>query len=386
MSLIAAPQDCCRPCPEPVVENIPGTPGTDGTPGATGEAGTNAWTTVTAPFAMPAEGTDVTVEVADSSWVALSEYLFLGDPAAAAKGTFRIVGIPDGTHLTARNLADTAAGHYTDNSAPGTAFPTGTVVTPAGQQGPDGVSGGSGAISNGKYLVNQLVGGLPSAAQDLSILNTGLMMVTTTTGAVTSVTIGITASAIAPVDSGAALTAGQIVQVVAGGLKSDTAANTRTLLGLGSIATQAASSVTITGGTIAGTPISGSTGSFTTLGASGDTTLAGRLFTPSTAIQTLAAGNTISPNARKVRVAGSGGPITLTSTPTITNPVADGQRLLIQGTNDTNTITLQDEATSPGSKLRLGASTRVLGKGDTIELEWDQVDGVFYEVSFTSQV
>lgn len=54
---------------------------------------------------------------------------------------------------------------------------------------------------------------------------------------------------------------------------------TRLNLGLGTIATQSAAAVAIAGGTIAGTPISGSTGAFSTLSASGATTLAADLTT-----------------------------------------------------------------------------------------------------------
>jgi len=61
--------------------------------------------------------------------------------------------------------------------------------------------------------------------------------------------------------------------VADGGTGAGTAAGARTNLGLGTIATQAASSVAITGGAIDGTAIGGSTpaaGAFTTLAASGD--------------------------------------------------------------------------------------------------------------------
>lgn len=57
---------------------------------------------------------------------------------------------------------------------------------------------------------------------------------------------------------------------------NEAAATARTSMGLGSIATQAAGAVTITGGTINGTTVGASTaasGAFTTLDASGNTTL-----------------------------------------------------------------------------------------------------------------
>jgi hypothetical protein len=63
-----------------------------------------------------------------------------------------------------------------------------------------------------------------------------------------------------------------------GGTGSTTASGARTNLGLGTIATQDANSVTVTGGTIDGTTIGGTTaaaGSFTTLASSGNTTVGG---------------------------------------------------------------------------------------------------------------
>lgn len=105
-------------------------------------------------------------------------------------------------------------------------------------------------------------------------------------------------------------------------------------------------------------------------------------FTPST-LQTLAAGNALLANATKVRVAGSGGAVTLTSTPTIADGV-DGQIVYILGTHDTNTLTVQDQGTLASSNLELAASTRVLGKGDILQLMFDATDSVWYEVSFAN--
>ena len=61
---------------------------------------------------------------------------------------------------------------------------------------------------------------------------------------------------------------------------AESGATARTSLGLGTIATQDASSVTVTGGTINGTAIGGSTaaaGAFTTVSASGDVTIADKI-------------------------------------------------------------------------------------------------------------
>src|SRR5512138_2865450 len=75
--MLPGPQECCRPCPEPLVTNIPGLPGAAGTPGADGAPGANAFTITTDAFIMPAELGSVTVSVADSSWMAVGQVLFV---------------------------------------------------------------------------------------------------------------------------------------------------------------------------------------------------------------------------------------------------------------------------------------------------------------------
>jgi len=72
--------------------------------------------------------------------------------------------------------------------------------------------------------------------------------------------------------------AGALLPVVSGGTGASTAAAARTALGLGTIATQAANSVAITGGAIDGTTVGATTvaaGSFSTLNSSGATRLGG---------------------------------------------------------------------------------------------------------------
>lgn len=72
--------------------------------------------------------------------------------------------------------------------------------------------------------------------------------------------------------------AGALLPVTSGGTGASTAAGARTALGLGTIATQAANSVAITGGAIDGTTVGSTTlaaGSFTTLNSSSATRLGG---------------------------------------------------------------------------------------------------------------
>lgn len=82
-----------------------------------------------------------------------------------------------------------------------------------------------------------------------------------------------------------------------------------------------------------------------------------------------------------VFVTGSAGAVTVTATPSITACTADGQRLLVIGTSDTNTVTLQDEANLAGSDLRLngnwvGAQYSVLElvcANAGVAAEWNEV-------------
>ena len=106
------------------------------------------------------------------------------------------------------------------------------------------------------------------------------------------------------------------------------------------------------------------------------------IYTPST-VQTLAAGDTLSFTHPTMVVSGSGGAVTSTATPLIA-AVAEinGARITIRGNDDTNTYTIQDDDTLEGSKLRLsGGVSMVLGKGDTIELQYYSADDTWDELT-----
>jgi hypothetical protein len=84
------------------------------------------------------------------------------------------------------------------------------------------------------------------------------------------------------------------------------------------------------------------------------------------ATQSLAAAGAITSTDKYNPVVGSGGAVTLTSTPSIVAGAA-GQELCVIGTSDANTITLQDETTLAGTTLELaGDVSMVLGIHDTI--------------------
>lgn len=372
MRVIPTPLDCSQTCVPGGTSSTPGPQGPAGTPGTDGTNGIDAFTlSTTGTDVMPAEAGSVTiVTTTNTAFLAVGEVAF-----TQFWGYMQVTAKPTSTSVTLLNLRDTATGAYASNAAPGTVLPAGAFVVPGGLQGI------SGATDTNLFLQRALnLGDLLSAADARTNLGLGTSAVVDT---------GTSDGSVPLVDDAAGLTAGEVLLATADGVESRAAADVRTALGLGTIATQAASAVAITGGAIDSTPIGGSTPAAvaaTTLSASGTTALAAKLFTPSTAIQSLLAATTVSPNAARIRVGGNGGAVLLVALPTITNPASDGQRLLIQGTHDTNTVTFQDEGTLPNSKLRLGANTRALGKGDQLELVWDQVDGTWYEVAFAVQV
>lgn len=97
--------------------------------------------------------------------------------------------------------------------------------------------------------------------------------------------------------------------------------------------------------------------------------------------QSLAAGDTLTVTNGIMRVTGSGGAVTLTSTPHITD-ATDGTCVIIQGTHNTNTLTLQDEAQLANSGMQLaGAADCTLGQGDTLQVCYDSGDDNWYSIS-----
>jgi len=118
-------QDCCQVCPTPETVNIPGLPGADGDDGDAGTNGVSAFTLTLDDFIIPpADGaTPVTVEVADTSWMAVGEPLFMPD------GLFFLVdAIVDSTHIQVTYPA------WEANVNAGNTITAGTIVTPSGWQ------------------------------------------------------------------------------------------------------------------------------------------------------------------------------------------------------------------------------------------------------------
>lgn len=312
---------------------------------------------------MPAEGANQVVNVTSTTEAfQVNQFVFV-----AFWGTMKIAAIPSDTSLTLQNPEDTASGTYATNAAPGTSLPAGSKITVAGEQGPAGTAA-AGALLAANNL-NDV--GNPATSRT----NLGL-------GDVATLTAGVGNANVAQNDG--ALTNGEVIFASATGIETVPDATARTALGLGTMAVQDANNVNIQGGAYNGTVglTTPDTGIFDGLTTQGNLSIEGRTFTGSSGIQTLAAANTISPNASKLRVAGSGGAVILTSTPTITAAVADGQKIVIMGTDDANTVTLQDESNFANTKLRLaGGNDVTLGLYDTLELLYDDATGFWVQVS-----
>lgn len=128
------PTDCCSPCPPQVPSvAIPGPQGPPGTAGTNGTNGINAFTTTTAQFNVPPDTvTPVTITVVNSTWVAVGEFLKIGQGAGAAlanpgPATFKVTAVPGPNSITMLWQ------NFSGDVAAGTPISLGAVVTPTGQ-------------------------------------------------------------------------------------------------------------------------------------------------------------------------------------------------------------------------------------------------------------
>ena len=82
----------------------PGPAGADGASGAPGAAGKPAWTLTTlAPFTVPAYGGTVDVDVADTSWIAVGEWVYADDANAAGVAGQLVVTAKTASKVTLMN-------------------------------------------------------------------------------------------------------------------------------------------------------------------------------------------------------------------------------------------------------------------------------------------
>lgn len=151
MQALSTPQNCCSPCPDPIVENYPGTQGksayqvavdngfvgdvTAWLASLVGEDGQNAYTALTAQFIQPAVGATVVIAVASTAWMSTGVELFI-----ESGGYYELVSIGGATAATVRNRG------YTANVAPAVVVPLGAQVIAAGEKGETGEVDANGAL------------------------------------------------------------------------------------------------------------------------------------------------------------------------------------------------------------------------------------------------
>lgn len=143
---IALANECCAPeCDEPVSIQVPGPAGSAGTAGTNGTNGISPSVLTTAQFLMPAEGANVNVAVTANTGIAVGGKMFV-----TTAGTMQVISKTGTQVVTLQNLENTASGLYTDNAAPTTAIPSGSLMMPTGAQGAAGTLSGAagGALKN----------------------------------------------------------------------------------------------------------------------------------------------------------------------------------------------------------------------------------------------
>lgn len=152
--------ECCPPeCTEVASIQVPGPRGIEGEDGTDGTDGTNVFTTFTAAFTIPAELATGVATVADTSWMVIGQILYGSRVDGSIHAFFEVAAIGGATSVTLQNLEDAATFMYLENSAPASTLTIGSMLIPAGIQGPSGTL--TGAIPAGSQLEGNYGGAGP---------------------------------------------------------------------------------------------------------------------------------------------------------------------------------------------------------------------------------
>jgi hypothetical protein len=219
------------------VRLIPGPQGLPGADGTDGSDGADAYTLLADSFTMPAELASATATVQDSSWMTTGQVVYM-----EGAGWLEVTAVPDSASVTLKNLEDASTDAYAGNVAPATVIAIGNKIVASGPQGPAGEDGTDGAPVDAAYLVATANATLTNEV-NLGALASGILEITVAAG---TATVSVATDGTDYLSSTTGLTAAGNLAAVA------SPATARTNLGLGTIATQAASAVAITGGTVVG--------------------------------------------------------------------------------------------------------------------------------------
>lgn len=99
------------------------------------------------------------------------------------------------------------------------------------------------------------------------------------------------------------------------------------------------------------------------------------------AVRNIVAGTGLTTIRRMVTVQGSGGPVTVTATPSINGSPTHGELMTVMGWSSTNTVTFQDNSVLAGSLLELaGGINATLGEFQSITFVYNQTKNKWIEI------
>jgi len=176
-------------------------------PQGAGGAGLNAFTTLTTGFTQPAIGSNVTVVVGTTAWMALNQGIYI-----SGGGYYSVVTIGDLTHATVTNLGSSgnagagssvaSGGNVTPAGTPGTAGQNAFTTTTASYAQPTVGSTVSVTVGSTAWMVqNQYVfinGGGTYTVASIASATVAVLLSVAATGNVSSGTVVPTGSAVSP--------------------------------------------------------------------------------------------------------------------------------------------------------------------------------------------